>query len=262
MGVVKLTSPSANSSLSGLETRVSELEYGLKQFKSKDQAEIQGEDISGGVKNKESVEKPSKQKNRYHKEKNEASSTVEEENTVDSNNTTNKEKNDLLSDSDKNKIKKDDSSAEASSKKRKMAGFSPGEGEAKLTIAQVRKSWPAILSNLKDEDIKTHAFLVEGKPADVEGDQIYIEFAGDKKFHKKGAARNRSLVKRVVGSILNQSCNVEFITTGEKPGNNGVDNEPSDKENKKKVQNDELVDRVIEMFDGKVVEAREEILEN
>ena len=269
MGIVKLTSPTEDSSLSDLETRISELENRLNHLKSLDQSE--GDKNAGRVENKIEKEQNKinneityKQKIMNQKKEKEKSSDISTTKKIDKNNNkpkTNKN-NDQELKSDKKELNEESSPEGTSPDKKNMAGFSPEGGEGDLTIDQIRKSWPAILSNLKKEDIKTHAFLVEGKPIQVEGNVVYIQFGENKNFHKKGAAKNKRLIKNIVGDVLNQSCHVEFISTGDNIENSGSANELAEENSKKKLKNDELVDRVVEMFDGKVIEAREDILEN
>ena len=272
MGVVKLTSPSANSSLSGLETRISELEEKINNMDSRESAPQKA--VADRVNNKMKEDQPQSSQNIKPKfMQNTDTQSSKKTNTQDkqsnqkketksTNKETQKKKGQSKPDKPANDNVDEQTDQKKSSSQKRMAGFSPEKGDSSLTIEQVRKSWPAILSNLKQEDIKTHAFLVEGKPVQVKDDVVYIQFGKNKNFHRKGAAKNQRLIKNIVSNVLNKSLHIEFINKGDNIEGKDSNNESTGEDSKKKLKNDELVNRVVEMFDGKVIKAKDNILEN
>ncbi|MGM0437424.1 MAG: DNA polymerase III subunit gamma/tau [Bacillota bacterium] len=126
-----------------------------------------------------------------------------------------------------------------------------------INLEDVRNAWPVILKQVKKEDIKTNAYLKEGNVSKVENSTIFIEFPENKKFHRSGAEKNKKLIKKKVSRVLSKNCELEFVVKGEYNINNGGDQTSKNKKTKKKLEDDDLVNTVLEMFDGKVIETNE-----
>ncbi|MFW6030069.1 MAG: DNA polymerase III subunit gamma/tau [Halanaerobiales bacterium] len=132
-----------------------------------------------------------------------------------------------------------------------------------ITLKEVQNAWPVILKQLRQEDIKTNAYLKEGKVIKTEANNIFIEFPKNKKFHRNGAAKNSSLITKIVSRVLSKNCRLEFVVKGMYNNDKNISqhNQQSSQE-KKEISDDKLIDSVMEMFDGKIIEAEDDILED
>ena len=167
-----------------------------------------------------------------------------------------KKLNDKKQTEEKAKNKKDEVTKKRESKNEKKAK------DNGIDFKEVENAWPVILKQVKNNDIKTNAYLKEGKVAKVEKNTIFIEFPKNKKFHKNGAAKNKKLIKKTISRVLSQNCELEFAVKGEYNINSGGDQTSNNKKSKKKLKEDDLVNTVLEMFDGKVIETDETIIDN
>ncbi|MFW5786671.1 MAG: DNA polymerase III subunit gamma/tau [Halanaerobiales bacterium] len=158
--------------------------------------------------------------------------------------------------SKKQKTKEDKDKNDKDKKDTKNIGMTGSNEKDELD-----KYWSNILKLVKKEDIKAHAFLVEGTPAKMGGNKVTIEFPPEKKFHKTGAEKNKKLIKKICSRVLNQSCQLEFVLTGDYNKDKEQKTGSGDS-GKKKLENEELVQKIAEMFDGEVIEAKDDILES
>jgi len=130
-----------------------------------------------------------------------------------------------------------------------------------LSMDLLRRHWSQILSKIKKDDIKAHAFIVEGKPLKIENKKIYISFPRDKDFHKRGAEKNIDIIMKGFKSELKLSLELIFIS--------GDNLNESRKKNSKSVspsegnilEKDNMVEKIVKIFDGELIEARENILQ-
>ena len=167
-----------------------------------------------------------------------------------------KKLNDKKQTEEKAKNKKDEVTKKRESKNEKKAK------DNGIDFKEVENAWPVILKQVKNNDIKTNAYLKEGKVAKVEKNTIFIEFPQNKKFHKNGAAKNKKVIKKTISRVLSKNCELEFVVKGEYNINSGGDQTSNNKKSKKKLKEDDLVNTVLEMFDGKVIETDETIIDN
>jgi DNA polymerase III subunit gamma/tau len=126
-----------------------------------------------------------------------------------------------------------------------------------LTLDQVSKAWPDILKEIKSNNISVHAYLIEGKPVSVENNTISIKFGQNMGFHKKGAEQEEDLIKRVINKVLKQSCQLYFEIDGAAK-EVAKKKEPERDGNKEDEQ--DLLDRVLKLFDGEIVKVDYNIL--
>ena len=57
-------------------------------------------------------------------------------------------------------------------------------GAVPVDLAAVRRAWPQIKERVKEKRVTTHAFLLEGKPQEVQGGELVILFPSDRSFHR------------------------------------------------------------------------------
>ena len=152
--------------------------------------------------------------------------------------------------------------------------------EGDLSLEKVNNYWAKVLSEIRKRDISVQALLREAEPAAVEGKKIIIVFPEDKKFHFKGAKSNQSLISNVIGSLLNQYVELEFILgdykkkslneqtgtqTGAKKENRAKNDHQSSNSAQKSSQTDNRqsfgIEEIARIFSGEIIEVDESILE-
>ena len=260
IGVVKLTSPEADDSVESLQTRVSELEYKLRQLKETDIKSGQSQLAEKSAKKDKSVKKnknvDSVNNNIDNNDKNITNNNRKENKVKEENKVESKEKND----------KKEDDIVKDHQTKNQTNQSSTGD----FNIDDVRKAWPTILSKVKEEDIQTRAYLIEGKPKQVVDNTVYIEFSKEKKFHKNGAQKRKKLITKKFNHVLSRNCSIRFILEGEeiskKKLEDNISNSSQESQNKKDMTDDQssakdLAEKIAKMFDGDIVRVNEEHLE-
>ena len=89
----------------------------------------------------------------------------------------------------------------------------PGAVEvtAQFDLAAVRRAWPQVKEAVKERKITTHAFLLEGKPLEVQGDELYIVFPADRSFHRGEMEKedNRRILEEAVEEVLGAAVRVK-----------------------------------------------------
>ncbi len=78
----------------------------------------------------------------------------------------------------------------------------PGEpeGAPQLDLAAIRRAWPQVKERVKEKKIITHAFLLEGKPLEFKGGELYIVFPADRSFHR-GEMEKKDHRKALEGAL-------------------------------------------------------------
>ena len=135
-------------------------------------------------------------------------------------------------------------------------------GETSIDLPQVKQVWPAVLSKIKEENIRVQAFLLEGKPTAVEGNRLLIHFPADKNFHKKGAEQETDFIGKVLSTLLGQICRPVFILDG----NGGNDLSGKKKEVVKQDMEEDnpeesLVEQALKVFKGEIIKVNYDLLE-
>lgn len=125
-----------------------------------------------------------------------------------------------------------------------------------LTLDEIRKSWPSILKRVKEKNISVQAFLLEGKPDNLEEETLVIKFPENKGFHKKGAEADSGLIQKAISEVLGTNYTLKFLLEGE---SREKSKKKVVKTVEKKVDND-IVDEVIEAFDGEVIKVNYDVL--
>ncbi len=86
-----------------------------------------------------------------------------------------------------------------------------------VDFATIRKSWPRIRERVKEIRVPTHALLLEGKPARLEGDRLVISFPADRSFHHGELSKegHKSVVERALKEVLGFPLRVNAVLEGE-----------------------------------------------
>ncbi|MFW6377371.1 MAG: hypothetical protein ACOCZ5_01870 [bacterium] len=99
------------------------------------------------------------------------------------------------------------------------------------------QNYPKILQQIKQQDIRLNAFLIEGTPYQFENGILKIKFPDDKKFHMQQVKKNKDRLIKILNSI--------------------VDDNVIDIEVKEDV---DVIAKVCELFNGKVIKTNVEVL--
>lgn len=233
IAVVKMSSPEVDNSLEGLQARIAELEYKLQQVLTV--GKIDSNKLSDKNKDSNELVKTNNinsiEPARTQKGDNEYSEYV---NKVDV-----QESNDIIID-------------EATTVKDNAT-----EKTTAVTIDQVRKAWPLILTKIKEQNIQVHAYVLEGIPVEISNNKLLIEFPTDKGFHIKMAEKNNIFVQKIISKVLDSKFELIFNLAGEDQKVNLV----KDKEVDKKEKTDGVIDKVLQAFDGDVIKVNYQVLE-
>src|SRR6056297_1611948 len=138
-----------------------------------------------------------------------------------------------------------------------------------LDLHEVKKYWPKLLGNVKNEDISLHAILVEAKPIKVVNDKIFISFPPDKNFHRKRAKEKKDYIAKFFSRLFSRNCKVKVVSDQDnidQASNNNDNIKKNNNKNKNKEKNKNAgeisVQQVANMFDGEIIETNPDIISN
>ncbi|MGQ9704367.1 MAG: DNA polymerase III subunit gamma/tau [Actinomycetota bacterium] len=101
----------------------------------------------------------------------------------------------------------------------------PVSGEAEvssagLDLATVHRSWAQVRERVRELKVTTHAFLMEGKPARLEGNELKISFPPDRSFHRGELDKenHRRVVERALQEVFGTSLRVSTMLESEAEG--------------------------------------------
>lgn len=91
----------------------------------------------------------------------------------------------------------------------------PGSlGPASSTdIQTVRRAWHKIREKVKEKRVVTHAFLLEGRPVAVEGDELVLAFPQDRSFHQGEMEKdvNKTVLEEALMEVLGTRLSVRTV---------------------------------------------------
>lgn len=82
-----------------------------------------------------------------------------------------------------------------------------------ISIEAIKANWDKILRIVKGKDIKTNAFLKEGKPFFFSDNVLTIAYDDRHIFHKEamGKPNNKELVENIISSLFNKNIKIKLI---------------------------------------------------
>jgi len=94
---------------------------------------------------------------------------------------------------------------------------SSGESKANLSIMEIQERWNDILDQVKKRKKSTQAFLMEGKPVQLEGNTLTIAFREGCSFHKDKVSQveNRQTIEEVLQQIFGISLTLQNFMENE-----------------------------------------------
>lgn len=111
-----------------------------------------------------------------------------------------------------------------------------------LSFNTIKNNWPQILKLVREKDIKTNAFLKEGKPSYFSDNVLTIAYDDKYGFHKEAMERphNKELIETVVSSYFKKKIKINFIMSYDK-----VESKIEDKK--------DIIEDVIDFFGEDIV---------
>ncbi len=150
-------------------------------------------------------------------------------------------------------------------------------------IEEITERWEEVLESVRKLDIPLHSCLLEGSPVRMERELLYIVFPKNYSFHKHRVEKKSNIVEQAIKGVLGKELKIKCMTgeinatspTKEKvEGDESApeeflgESEPEEKvaapnqepvfnsEEKKEV--DPVVEKVLKMFEGKIVKEEPE----
>jgi len=89
-----------------------------------------------------------------------------------------------------------------------VAGQAVGQ---KLSLEEVRSSWPEVLARMKAQSPKLHGLLSSAEPIRVRGNKVTL--GCEASFHRDRLAdvKRRDLVEQVLSKVLGRPCRIECV---------------------------------------------------
>lgn len=137
-----------------------------------------------------------------------------------------------------------------------------------FTKELAKKAWPRLLQIIKNKKISIASYLLEGEIIGVKGSLITLGFAKKFNFHKEVLehTNNKRFVEDIAFEVFGQKIQLEFATLEEPeaPAEGSDDSsklnvaeEELEREAKKDVFDEPIIQSAMEIFDGKVVRDEE-----
>lgn len=132
-----------------------------------------------------------------------------------------------------------------------------------ISLEEMEKYWELTLDLLNNykETRQLRAFCLQGKPATVIGDTLYIAFPESSTFHKTNAEKGINILTKALNKVTGQKLKIRCIFQDEQPSQKsqedvvmttpeetGVVNEQSDD-----LEDDPIVQKALKIFGGKVL---------
>ncbi|CDX00090.1 DNA polymerase III subunit gamma/tau [bioreactor metagenome] len=122
--------------------------------------------------------------------------------------------------------------------------ISQGGETSALSIEQVQGRWGDILEQVRKRKKSTHAFLMEGKPVELDGDSLVIVFKEGLSFHrdKVNQKENRETIEEVLQSILGKAFRLQSLLENE------YGKDPKDSEQVEETKENPMIKKAADLF--------------
>ncbi|NLM22240.1 MAG: DNA polymerase III subunit gamma/tau [Peptococcaceae bacterium] len=122
-------------------------------------------------------------------------------------------------------------------------------------ISVVKAKWPQILDEVKKKKKSTHAFLLEGKPAAVKGDILYLTFKEGYSFHKEkfDQPENKQVVEIVLQRLL--GCKLQLNSVMESDYQDMARDKPVENPSN---QEDLCINKAVDFFGPELVQVKKD----
>ena len=133
---------------------------------------------------------------------------------------------------------------------------------AAISLGEVVTKWPLVLENVKKEKLMTSAFLVEGKPIQVDNGKIAVAFGEDFTFHRDSCTRkeNKTLIEKALREVFNSKFKLHCVTE-DTPQEVKEEKSEYSKDREKAaetISKDPVVKKTMEIFGVNILDIKEE----
>ena len=131
-----------------------------------------------------------------------------------------------------------------------------------ISLGEVVTKWPLVLENVKKEKIITSAFLMEGKPIQVDNGKIAVAFGEDFTFHRDSCTRkeNKTLIEKALQEVFNSKFKLHCVTE-DAPQEVKEEKSKYSKDREKAaetISKDPVVKKTMEIFGVNILDIKEE----
>lgn len=132
-------------------------------------------------------------------------------------------------------------------------GEQASDSNSKLTIKSIQDRWNDVMEQVKKRKKSTQAFLMEGRPVQLKGNNLVIIFREGCSFHKDkvNQAENRKTVEEVLNLMFGTTLTLQNIMENEFKTIDDQDNQEL------KNQEQILIDKAKDLFGSDLIEVRE-----
>lgn len=91
---------------------------------------------------------------------------------------------------------------------------SPKLDSGDLDVNTIKEEWPSVLQNLKKENIRIYAFMVEGEILDYDNNMVTIGYEDNFSFHKdavNNSPQNKETVEKVISSYFKRDMTINLL---------------------------------------------------
>ncbi len=87
------------------------------------------------------------------------------------------------------------------------------DGKEGLSLETIRKEWEKVLAMVREKNIRTHAFLKEGRVANFKDNKLFIAYKDGYGIHREAMekAHNKELAEKITSSYFNKDIKLKFI---------------------------------------------------
>ena len=86
-------------------------------------------------------------------------------------------------------------------------------GKEGLSLETIRKEWEKVLAMVREKNIRTHAFLKEGRVANFKDNKLFIAYKDGYGIHREAMekAHNKELAEKITSSYFNKDIKLKFV---------------------------------------------------
>jgi DNA polymerase-3 subunit gamma/tau len=134
------------------------------------------------------------------------------------------------------------------------------EPAGEISLAKAQAAWPKILMKIKSENKPLHAVAYEGTPIRVEGMMLTLGFDRSHKFHCEKFGSSADFVSGIASEILGQKVRIKSVVADELSQDEPLPaaQNPGPEQPKLMDESDELVEKALDIFGGRVIEEPED----
>jgi hypothetical protein len=129
----------------------------------------------------------------------------------------------------------------------------PAEVEAtpKMTGDNFMEFWKKVVAAVKDKKRTIGVFLEEGVIAEINHQEIVLQFDQARKFHAEHIKKDKVLVEREIKEITGQPLQIKCVV---QPAPVGTPRETVESPQAKIIKDDPMTKKIMEIFNGEIIQ--------